>query len=1141
MQEHSFTELMGEYIKDEELLEAFAGGQITDIKIFEELYTMEIHVTLAGPVNSATIASACACIQASTGLKKVTITQAAAAKQNNTDTMYPDLPISARNAKVIYGSPFKRKPVPIGEVSYMDGGVVVWGEVFKLTEQKTRDNRMSIINFNITDHTGAYKVKVFDYCDACQLLLKKLKNGSTVMVKGDVVSDKYIKGYHIKASSVMLVEIIRETDDAPEKRVELHLHTNMSRLDAIASAEDLIKRAASWGHRAIAITDHGVLQAFPDAAKALKDLAKSSPKNKIKVLYGIEAYYVDDTPGKIPEGSDPQKLPSNHMIILVKNKVGLKNLYKLVTKAHLQYFYKAPRIPKSELLQLREGLIVGSACEAGELYQAVLNGASRAELLEIAGFYDYLEIMPNGNNEFMLRKEIVKDSKELERLNLEIISLADELNIPVVATGDVHFLDEHDSVFREILMKGQGYDDAAYQPPLYFRTTNDMLSEFSYLGEEKAYEVVVKNTNKIADMIEIIEPIMKGTYPPKIEGSDEKLKEICWSKTKQLYGDPLPAYVEERLKKELDSIVENHFAVLYIIAQKLVEYSEKNGYYVGSRGSVGSSFVAYAAGISEVNPLVPHYLCGSCRHSEFFRDGEVGSGYDLPPMNCPVCGSPMIREGHDIPFETFLGFKGEKQPDIDLNFSGEFQEQAHKYTEELFGSSNCIKAGTISTVAEKTAYGFVKKYLEEKGIFATEAEEERLVKGCVGVKRTTGQHPGGMVVIPDYMEAEDFTPIQNPSDNADKGKHTTHFDFHALHDTILKLDILGHDVPTFYKMLEDLTGIKVTDIDICDPKIFELMLSPEPLGVTAKDIDCETGTLSIPEMGTPFVRQMLLDSKPKCFSELIQISGLSHGTDVWLGNAQELILKKVCTIGEVIGTRDSILTTLIRKGVKPETAFEIMEIVRKGKAKEQLTQAHKDEMTKNNVPQWYINSCLKISYMFPKAHAAAYVIGALRLAWYKIYKPLEYYACYLTIRGESVDVVSIMAGRKKVHELLARLRSIDKNDITQKEDDIYTSMQVVNEMMARGIEFLPVDIYISESDKYVIEQGKIRLPFSSLGGAGKNAAASLRRARDDGAGKFISVEDLQRRAGVSVTVITALEEAGALSGLPKSTQITFFE
>ncbi len=1147
MQNQSLTGLMGEYISRKDLLSALEGGEITNINVNDELRTLEMNVVFPAIVEISIIETACDCIKNSIGLRSVVITpqfktepvekpvheKPSLKKPDEIKRLYPDLPICEKSMQPLLGNLIRRKPTPIKDISFMDGSVVVWGEVFSYSEKTTKNGGKKIILFSVTDYTGSYKVKVFKEVDTCRMLSKKLKNGASVIVKGDISSDKFIKGYYIDAGAITLVDVVSLNDNMEEKRIELHLHTNMSSFDGIASAEKLVKRAAAWGHKAVAITDHGVVQAFPEAAAAGKAA-------KIKIIYGIEAYFVDDT-DPLNAGTGFEKLTAYHMVILVKNLIGLKNLYKLVTKSNLEYFYRKPRIPKSVLINYREGLLLGSACEAGQLFTAVLNKKSFEEQLDIAGFYDYLEIMPSGNNEFLLRDETVRSEEDLEKITLEIVKIGEALGKPVVATGDVHFLDEKDKVFREVLMTAKGFTDAQYQPPLYFRTTQDMLDEFAYLGKEKAFETVVINPGIINDMIEVISPLKDGTYPPKIEGSNESLNEMCIRNTKQLYGDPLPDYVEYRLEKELKSIIKNNFAVMYVIAQKLVKYSEENGYYVGSRGSVGSSFVAFAAGISEVNPLEPHYICKNCKHSEFFLDGSVGSGYDLTPKNCPVCGNAMQRDGHDIPFETFLGFNGEKQPDIDLNFSGEFQNQAHKFTEEMFGSSNCFKAGTIGTIADKTAYGFVKKWLEAKGETVTEAEEERLVQGCVGVKRTTGQHPGGMVVVPDYMEAEDFTPIQHPAEDADKGTRTTHFDFNALHDTILKLDILGHDVPTFYKMLEDLTGIKVSDVDVCDPKIFELMLSPAPLGVTAKDIDCETGTLSIPEMGTPFVRQLLLDAKPRCFADLLQVSGLSHGTDVWSGNAQELIQNKTCTISDVIGTRDSIMVYLIHKGMPPETAFEIMEIVRKGKAKEKLTDTHKAAMLSCNVPQWYINSCLKIKYMFPKAHAAAYVIGALRLAWYKIYRPIEYYATYMTIRGEDLDVVTIMEGRKMVKALLNKLTSIEGNKLSQKEENILVSMQVVNEMMARGIEFLPVDLYKSDSKKYLIEDGKIRLPFSSLGGAGVNAADALGNARNDGEGEFISIDDLQRRSGVSKTVIAALESAGALVNLNQSTQISFFD
>ena len=1235
---------------------------------------------------------------------------------------YDDLPISLTNAKVIFGSRIKSKPVALKGVSIEDGNVTVWGSVFALQIRDTRDGKRKIITFNITDKTNSFTVKIFEMSQNCETLVKNISDGACVMLRGHVEYDDYIKSYCIKANSVMLIDRIEVGDDAPEKRVELHMHTNMSAMDGMTPAKKLVERAIKWGHRAVAITDHGVVQAFPEAAAAAKG-------SDIKIIYGMEGYFVDDsvkafsgssdmpldgtfiifdveTTGlrtgvdrlteigavkyvdgaeksrfqtfvdperPIPqniveltgitdsmvagapkegeavrkffefcgEGSvlvahnasfdtevirsacerngieynyshidtlvlaqslisgiknykldtisnhfklpkfdhhradedagalaaifekllaltaekgvervsqinelipvDPRRLPTYHIIILAKNKVGLKHLYQLITKSNLEYYYRHPRVPKSELLSHREGLLIGSACEAGQLYRAVLSGKSEEELLRIASMYDYLEIQPNGNNAFMLRKGTLSSEEELNEINRHIIRLADKLGIPVVATGDVHFIDESDKVFREILMTGQGFSDAAEQAPLYFRTTNDMLKEFAYLGEEKAKEVVITNPNLIADMCEEILPIPKGTYPPKIEGSDEELRRICYERIKDYYGDPIPEYVKARLDKELDSIIKNGFAVLYIIAQKLVWNSMDHGYYVGSRGSVGSSFVAFAAGISEVNPLAPHYICESCKHSEFFRNGEYGSGFDMPPKDCPNCGKPMHRDGHDIPFETFLGFNGDKQPDIDLNFSGEYQFYAHRYTEELFGKEHVFKAGTIGTLADKTAYGFVKKWMEEKGLDLSRAEQDRLTMGCVGVKRTTGQHPGGMVVVPNDMDAEDFTPIQHPADDADSVHRTTHFDFHSLHDTILKLDNLGHDVPTLYKHLEDMTGISVMDADVCDPKLYELLTSPAPLGLTPEDIDCETGTLSLPELGTPFVRQMLMESKPKNFSDMLQISGLSHGTDVWIGNAQELIKNGTCTISEVIGTRDSIMVYLIHKGLEPGMAFKIMEIVRKGKSTSLLTDEHKKAMIDHNVPQWYIDSCMKIKYMFPKAHAAAYVIAAMRLAWYKLYRPLEYYATYMTVRGEDIDTVSVLQGRAAVK---AKMKEIDEKmktkQATAKEEGTFTSLQVINEMLARGIEVLPIDIYKSSANKYTIEDGKIRLPFSALSGCGGAAAQGLEDARNDGKGEFLSIEEFQLRSGAPKSIIAALEESGAFSTLPKTTQISFF-
>lgn len=1104
-----------------------------DIKVLEELQKKENQkLAVASPMANPVAAS------------KVP------AQKKPKEKTYDDLPISITNAKPLFGTLVKGKPKPIKECLPEDGEVVVWGDVFSLETRESKDGRYSIINFNITDYTSSYPVKVFGEKKKCEDLVENLKDGKTVLVRGSINMDTYMHTYLINARAVTEIEKIEKQDNAPEKRVELHLHTNMSAMDGMTSAKELVSRAIAWGHKAIAITDHGVVQAFPEACN-------TAAKAGIKIIYGMEGYLVDDDafyddygfgiddeiPAEYIEKVRAEK--TYHIIIIAKNTQGLKNLYKLITDSNLKFFKRRPRIPRHRLMQFREGLIIGSACEAGELYRALVDQKSDEDILRIASFYDYLEIQPNGNNAFMLRSqderyERFKTVEDLENVDRQIIHIADKLGKMVVATCDVHFIDPGNAVFREILMTSMGFSDASQQAPLYFRTTEEMLAEFAYLGEETAKEVVITNPNKIADLCESgMTPFPRGTFPPSLEGADEDLTRICWERTKKDYGDPVPENVAKRLEKELKSIISNGFGVLYMIAQKLVQNSEEHGYYVGSRGSVGSSFVAHAAGISEVNPLPPHYICKKCKHSEFFMDGSVGSGYDLPPKDCPNCGIPMHRDGHDIPFETFLGFKGDKQPDIDLNFSGEYQFYAHRYTEELFGIDHTFKAGTIGTIADKTAYGFVKKWLEVKGITVNRAEEDRLTKGCTGVKRTTGQHPGGMVVVPASNDAEDFTPIQHPADDVSGGLRTTHFDFHSLHDTILKLDNLGHDVPTLYRHLEDSTGINVFDVDICDPKLYELLTSPEPLGVTAEEIGCETGTLSLPELGTPFVRGMLMEAKPKNFSDMLQISGLSHGTDVWLGNAQELIKNGTCTISEVIGTRDNIMVYLMHKGLEPDMAFKIMEIVRKGNATKLLTEAHIKAMKEHNVPDWYIDSCMKIKYMFPKAHAAAYVSAAMRLAWYKVYKPTEYYATYMTVRGEDLDTVAIMEGRGAVKQLMNSILN-KGHEATAKEENMYVAMQVVNEMMARGVEFLPIDLYKSHATVYKLEDGKIRLPFMSMAGTGESAAVALMKARDDGEGEYMSRDDLQQRAGISKSVMETLDACGALEGLPQSTQMSFF-
>lgn len=1064
----------------------------------------------------------------------------------------------------IFGRQIRENPKPMNEINIDDGFITVWGDVLKSESRETRRGDSLIFSFDISDYTSSITVKMFDSKKVLEPVISKIESAQTLIVSGSYQYDKFANEYVLRPNNIATVMKAEKMDNAPEKRVELHLHTSLSTMDGISSPTALVNRAAKWGHRAIAITDHGVVQALPEASGAAK-------RAGIKLICGMEGYLVDDE--KYPDFMEMKlrDLPRYHIIFLIQTLAGRKVLYKHISASNIKYFRNRPLIPKSALKASRDGIIIGSACEQGEVYQAILNGESDEEIEKIASFYDYLEIQPNGNNAFMLRtgsEEFYLDKKgkekrnrywkvntedDLNNINRKIISVADKLGKLTVATGDVHFLDEKDAKFRAIIMASKGFDDADEQAPLYFKTTEEMLDDFAWLGD-RAKEVVVDNPNHIVDMIDDdIVPIPPGTFQPHIDGAEEELTQTCWKNAKEKYGDPVPEDVGPRLQKELDSIIKHGYAVLYVIAKRLVENSEKHGYLVGSRGSVGSSLVAHLGGISEVNPLAPHYVCPNCKHSEFITDGSFGSGFDLPPKNCPDCGKPMNRDGHEIPFETFLGFDGDKEPDIDLNFSGDFQSQSHRFTEELFGKEYVFKAGTMGTVADKTAYGYVKKYLEERGIKVSRAEEDRLTVGCTGIKRTTGQHPGGMVVVPSEYEVEDFTPIQYPSDDSSKGAFTTHFDFkNALHDTLLKLDELGHDVPTLYKFLEDATEIPVMNVDICDPKLYQMITSTEPIGVTPEDIDCPTSTLSIPEMGTPFVIGMLVEAQPKTFSDLLQISGLSHGTDVWLGNAQELIHQGTCTISEVIGCRDGIMTYLIHKAEKYERetgnespltkkdCFKIMEYTRKGKAPKELP-PYEENMKKVGVEQWYIDSCYKIKYMFPKAHAAAYVIAALRLGWYKIYYPIEYYSAFFTVRGGDLDAVAAVAGKQAVKKRMQEIKANkEAGTATAKELDTYVILQIVIEMLSRGIEFLPVDLYKSDWRVYKIEDGKIRLPFSAIDGVGENAAKSLADAVNDGGGKFISCDDLMARAHVGSSVVESLRACGALGDMPQSNQISLF-
>ena len=1176
------------------------------------------------------------------------------------------------NPDQIYGRPIIANLYLTSEIEEGLRTVAIKGRVIEAEDQELRNGK-TLYMMNVSDGNGALMCKVFLDDMNKDDVIKATKKGTYIKVQGDLINNYKTFDLELNVTAIEKAQAPRVEDTAEVKRVELHAHTQMSSMDGMVPVGELVSRAASWGHKAIAITDHGVVQAFPDAMNAGK-------KNGIKIIYGVEAYLVDDdtdtivnandrdldqtfvvfdieTTGLSPHSDnlteigavkvqnceivdsfstfvnpkmdisyqiqeltritnemvkdapsleealpkflefakdsvlvahnadfdtgfiyqkcqqlgleynfekvdtltlariintnlkrfsldkvckemgvvlaghhravndaqataevfikyleifkkkginklsdvnrvygkvDYEKLRPSHATIYAQNQTGLKHLYQLITDSHIEHLYGNPRILKSLLLEKREGLIVGSACSSGELYNAVVRHKSEKEIEKILELYDFIEIMPLENNMYLVESGELKSVEELKEINKKLVKLGEQYDKPVVATGDVHMLDAKDAIYRTIIKYSQGYGRKSKSERLYFRTTDEMLEEFSYLGKDKAYEVVVTNSNLIADIFEDIKPIPDETYPPRIEGSDKELRSMCYEKARRIYGEPLPDIVVKRLERELNSIIGNGYAVMYIIANKLVAKSLSDGYLVGSRGSVGSSFAATMSDITEVNPLPAHYVCPNpdCKHSEFFAIGEWGSGVDLPPKKCPDCGTQMIKDGHDIPFEVFLGFEGDKEPDIDLNFSGTYQPTIHKYTEELFGEGYTFRAGTIGTVKDKTAYGYVKKYSEEQFLDMTAAEMDWLSKGCTGVKRTSGQHPGGVMVVPDYKDIHDFTPVQYPANDKECGVKTTHFDYHSISGRILKLDILGHDGPTIIRMLEDMTGIKITDIPLDDPETMSLFTSTKALGVTEEDIGTPVGSLAIPEFGTKFTRQMLIDTKPTTFAALVRISGLSHGTDVWVNNAQDLVRANVIGIKDVISTRDDIMNYLIFKGLRPKLAFTIMENVRKGRG---LKPEFIEEMKANNVPDWYIGSCQKIKYMFPKAHAVAYVMTSFRIAYCKVNYPEAFYATYFTTKVEDFDVDLVTRGLDAVRAKMERIRELG-NSATAKENNQYTILEVVVEMLCRGIEMEKVDIYRSHPTDFQLDgDKKILPPMVALQGMGENAALSIAR------------------------------------------------
>ena len=1043
---------------------------------------------------------------------------------------------NSRGEMVLMGPDFNDEPVPYRELAGLVGTKtrpVIEGEVFSVESMPIKSGR-ELITILIASGARTFALKAFISKEKLAEFDENLHSGDMIRVRGPVEYDTYEHENIMMFSSLKKVEKKLKEDTYPNgRRVELHCHTKMSDNDGFNEVADIVKKAAFWGQPAVAITDHGVVQAFPDAAKEAAKQAKNG--REIKIIYGVEGYLYPDEDATAEDGTiDIKKNRTYHIIILAKNQKGLKNIYKLVSLSHIDYFYKRPRIPRSVLEAHREGLIIGSACEAGEVYQAVVKGADDEELDRIASYYDYLEIQPLGNNRFMIEDGIAKDENDLIANNLRIIAAADRLGKMTVATTDSHYPSQDASIYRNIIMAGIGFRDTP-SDSLYLRTTDEMMAEFSYLGD-RAEEIVITNTNRIAEMVEEVRPVPEGKFPPKIEGAEDTLRESCYSKAWSIYGKPLPPEIEDRLETELSSIIGNGYAVMYIAAQMLVKKSNEDGYLVGSRGSVGSSFAATMAGITEVNPLAPHYICPECRHFEWSDEPDkYDTGYDMPEKSCPECGARMKKEGLNIPFATFLGFKGDKEPDIDLNFAGEYQATAHRYVGEIFGEKNVYKAGTVATIADKTAYGYVKHYIEDNHISANKYDVDYLVKGCTGVKRTTGQHPGGIIVVPDDHEIYEFCPVQKPANKRDTDVITTHFDYHKIDENLLKLDILGHDVPQLIRHLQVMTGIDPMNIPLDDRETLSIFTSLDALKIKNEDYRFTHGTYAIPEFGTNFTRGMLDDIHPTTVSALIKMSGFSHGTDVWTNNAQDLLRNGTATIDEVISCRDDIMNFLISKGLPNGDAFKIMEIVRKNR---QLSQEQLDMMKEHGVPDWYIWSCETLKYMFPRAHAAAYVMMSIRMAWFKVNYPEAFYAAWFTSKVDNFDAE--MTG-KSWHDVERRMDEIEKlgNTATAKQKEQLTVYEVMYEALSRGYEFAEPVLGTAEACRFSVVDGKIMLPFNAVSGIGDTAAESLAEAYKEKA--FSTLDDVRSRTKLSGTNIEDLKRHGLFAGLPESAQISIFD